>query len=147
MYSRKIRIVFLLLIMMGLAAYAGFAVAADYGAPGTDSDPLVTKSFVENYVKEALGSAGKTGLQWQIKNLSTNHEFICGAGTNFIVRTGSAVVVDPTGSGIPDLTSGVNVANGKPAARDHLYIVPRSDGRGIRAQSPVVIMYLGDGGK
>jgi hypothetical protein len=147
MYLRKIWLVFLLLMATGLAVYAGFALAADYGAPGTDSDPLVTKSYVENYVRDALASAGKTGLQWQIKNLSVNEEFICVAGTNFIVRTGSAVVVDPTGSGIPDLTSGVNVANGKPATRDHLFIVPRSDGRGIRAQSPVIIMYLGDEGK
>jgi len=144
---RKVWLAVLLFMVVVLAVYAGFAVAADYGAPGTNSDPLVTKSFVENYMKETLGSAEKTGLQWQIKNLSVNQEFICGAGTNFIVRTGSAVIIDPTGSGIPDLTSGANITNGKPATRNHLFIVPRADGRGISAQTPVIVMYLGDGGK
>ncbi|MGQ9824707.1 MAG: hypothetical protein ACUVSK_06890, partial [Desulfotomaculales bacterium] len=120
---------------------------ADQGEPGSVQDPLVTKSCVENYVREMLGSAASGDFQWRIKNIPAGQVFLGGAGTEFIVRTGSARVVDPTGNGIPDLTAGANVDDGSAAALNHLFLIPRADGRGIRAQSPVIIMYRGGEGK
>jgi len=145
MAGRKVVVAVLLVLAAAAAGYATLAAAADQGEPGSRLDPLVTKSFVEKYVQEVLGTAGSPGLQWQVKNLSAGQQFIGGAGTEFIVRTGNAAVVDPTGSGLPDVTAGTSVANGRPAAQNHLFIIPRSDGRGIRAQSPVIIMYRGGG--
>ncbi|MCL6561048.1 MAG: hypothetical protein K6U74_20125 [Firmicutes bacterium] len=147
MIRRKAWLAILLVFAAAIAGYAGLAGAADRGEPGSSLDPLVTKSFVEKYVKEILGTGGSGEFQWQIKNLTAGQEFICGTGTEFIVRTGDAVVIDPGGSGIPDVTAGVNVTNGKPAARNHLFIVPRSDGRGILAQTAVIVMYRGGGVK
>lgn len=147
MIRRKMFFAALLVFLVALAGYLGLAAAADQGEPGSSLDPLVTKSFVEKYVKDVLGTTSSAGLQWQIKTLTAGQEFIGGAGTELIVRTGRAVVVDPTGSGLPDVTAGVNVTNGGPAALNHLFIIPRSDGRGIRAQSTVIIMYRGGGVK
>ena len=145
MAGRKVVAAVLLVLAVAAVGYATLAAAADQGEPGSRLDPLVTKSFVEKYVQEVLGTAGSPGLQWQVKSLSAGQQFIGGAGTEFIVRTGSATVVDPTGSGIPDVTAGASVTNGRPAAQNHLFIIPRPDGRGIRAQSPVIIMYRGGG--
>ncbi|MEW6274058.1 MAG: hypothetical protein AB1556_02960 [Bacillota bacterium] len=147
MQGRKALLALLLVLAAAAAGYAGLAAAADEGEPGSRLDPLVTKSFVEKYVKEVLGTNGPAEFQWLVKNLTAGQEFTAGAGTEIIVRTGNAVAVDPTGSGIPDVTAGANITDGQPVARNHLLIIPRSDGRGIRAQSPVIIMYRGAGAK
>ncbi|MCL6557360.1 MAG: hypothetical protein K6U74_00905 [Firmicutes bacterium] len=143
--EKSVILVFLLLVALALAGYLGLARAADQEEPGSRLDPLVTKSFVEKYVRDALGAAGSGDFQWRIKNLSAGQEFLGGAGTEFIVRTGSAVIIDPTGSGVPDLTSGTNAGSGEAVALNHLYLVPRADGRGIRAQSGVIVMFRGGG--
>lgn len=147
MTKRKIFLAVLSVFAIALAVYGRLAVAAGQDEPGSRSDPLVTKSFVEKYVKEVLGPTASAELQWQVKNLATGQEFTGGAGTEFIVRTGQAIIIDPKGSGIPDLTAGTNVTNDQSVTRNHLYIIPRPDGRGIRAQSPVIIMYRGGGVK
>lgn len=149
MLKRKILTAILLVAVVASAGYAGLAIAADSGEPGSRLDPVVTKSFVEQYVeeyvKEILNTTGSSGFQWQIKTVAAGQVFTGGAGTEFIIRSGNAVIVDPVGSGIPDLTAGTNAANGHPAARDHLFLIPRADGRGIRAQSAVIVMYRGGG--
>ncbi|AGL03605.1 hypothetical protein [Desulfoscipio gibsoniae] len=143
----KAVMVSLLLIAVAIIGYAGLA-AASGGEPGSAADPLVTKSFVEKYVQEYIGGLGSLGgsssLEWIVKNLETGQEFIGKAGTEIIVRSGSAVVVDPSsGGGIPDLTAGKNVLAGQVVENNHLLSLPRSDGRGIQAQKPTTIMYRG----
>jgi len=142
----KAVMVSLLLMAAAIIGYAGLA-AASSREPGSTSDPLVTKSFVEKYVQDyinGLGSLGSSGsLEWSVKELETGQEFIGKAGTEIIVRSGSAVVVDPSGGGIPDLTDGNNVMAGQLVKNNHLLSLPRSDGRGIQAQKPTIIMYRG----
>jgi len=141
----KAVIVTLLLMAAVIIGYAGLA-AASSSDPGSTSDPLVTKSFVEKYVQDyisSLGSAGGGSLEWTVKELKTGEEFIGKAGTEIIVRTGIAMVVDPSGGGIPDLTDGSNVMAGQMVKNNHLLSLPRSDGRGIHAQQPTIIMYRG----
>jgi hypothetical protein len=145
--AKKAVLALLVVLAAVTAGYLGLARAADQGEPGSVQDPLVTKSFVENYVREMLGSTGSGDFRWRIKSIPAGQDFLGGEGTEFIVRTGSARVVDPTGNGIPDLTAGANVNDGSAAALNHLFLIPRADGRGIRAQSPVIIMYRGGEGK
>lgn len=136
-------------VLLGLAlaaagGYAKFAGAAG-GEPGSAADPLVTKSYVEeyvaNYVQKALQNV--QGPAWQVKVVPAGRSFLGGAGTEFILRAGTAVAVDPTGNGIPDVTAGTSLPAGQPVAANHLYIVPRDDGRGFLAKSEVVVMYRG----
>ncbi len=142
----KAVLVSLLLVAAAMIGYAGLA-AADSRDPGSISDPLVTKSFVEKYVQEYINNlvpqGGSGSLVWTVVNLEAGQEFIGKAGTEIIVRSGSAVVVDPSSGGIPDLTDGKNVMAGQVVANNHLLSVPRSDGRGIQAQKPATIMYRG----
>ncbi|PUA34514.1 hypothetical protein C8Z91_35350 [Paenibacillus elgii] len=53
-----------------------------------------------------------------------------GAGTEFIVRTGKVVAVS-SDDGIPDVTSGKDIAAGATVELNHLLIVPR-EGRGVK---------------
>ncbi|TYO93259.1 hypothetical protein [Desulfallas thermosapovorans] len=142
----KAVLVALLLMAAVITGYAGLA-AADGGDPGSAGDPLVTRSFVERYVQEYIAGLGLSGgsasLEWVVAELETGQEFIGKAGTEIIVRSGSAVVVDPSGGGIPDLTAGKNVMAGQVVENNHLFSLPKSDGRGIKAQKPTIIMYRG----
>jgi len=148
MQFNKQRLVWICLLVLaaGVVGYGGLAAAGAAGDPGSAGDPLVTRSFVEKYVQDymsEIGTVGGDSLEWSVAELAEGQEFIGKAGTEFIVRTGSAVVVDPSGSGIPDLTAGKNVLAGQAAANNHLFTIPRSDGRGIRAQKQTIIMYRG----
>ncbi|OAT79847.1 hypothetical protein A6M21_15390 [Desulfotomaculum copahuensis] len=132
-----------------LLGYAGLALAAG-NDPGSSSDPLVSKSYVENYVAQYVQNAlkaipgnGGGNSQWQVKTVPAGQAFTGAAGAEFILRSGQALAVDPTGSGMPDLTAGSNLTAGRAVAANHLYLVPRADGRGFKAQTNVVIMYMG----
>jgi len=136
----------LCLALVAVVGYAGLASALDGGNPGSVNDPLVTRSFVEKYVNEVfrdIGPSGGASFEWEIAELEPGEEFIGTAGTEFIVRSGAAVVVDPSGSGILDLTAGANLTTGKLAEKNHLFSIPRADGRGIQAQKPTIILFRG----
>ncbi len=68
------------------------------------------------------------------------------AGTEFIIRAGKAVLVDPPGSGVPDITAGTNVRAGSTLALNHQLIIPRADGRGFISlgDKNVIVMYRGE---
>jgi len=144
------------LLVLGLVmvtAVAGLGISnlasANYGDPGSSSDPLVTRSYVDNLVQKKFEEYASTvqpgggSLKWQVKTLQEGETFIGTAGTEFILRGGAAVIVDPTGSGIPDITSGSNYTAGKQIPSNHLFTLPRSDGRGIKATKQAIIMYRG----
>ena len=139
----------LLLLALCIAGYAGLALAGEGGSPGSVNDPLVTKSFVVKYVQDSLAQlaqdkgGGGGSLEWGTSALEPGQQFIGKSGTEFIVRSGEAVVVDPSGSGIVDLTAGSNVSAGKTAEKNHLFTIPRADGRGVTAVKPTIIMYRG----
>ena len=154
-FFKKKKIWSLILLLSGLVVFfwVGLVLAQGNDEPGTSADPLVTKSYVtefvgryfqeniETSVKKILSENGTGGTQWQIKSVSAGQDFTGGVGTEFILRTGTALVLDPTGSGIPDLTVGTNLTTGKVVPPNHLILIPRADGRGIRAQTTVVIMH------
>ena len=133
-------IIFFVLAGLLLCGYAVFAEVSGSGSPGSDSDPLVSKSFVEKYVQDFIKDSSG---DWQTVQLSSGKVLSCGSGAEFVVRSGKAVTVDSTGNGIPDLTDGISVMAGQTVAKNHLFLVPRSDGRGVKAVGTVWIMYKG----
>ncbi|MFZ5596407.1 MAG: hypothetical protein ACOY31_05275 [Bacillota bacterium] len=149
----KNRVIPVIVVLAGVLLFgAALAGAAGAGDPGSASDPLVTKSYIDarvnELVKEKVDSALKdykteNTSSWEVVNLSPGQRVECEAGTELIVRAGTTLVVDPVGSGIPDVTEGSNIRAGKKVALDHLLIIPRTDGRGVDAQSKAIIMYRG----
>lgn len=130
--------------------------------PGTTDDPVVTKSYVDQQIQQALngGGGGSTnptnptnptepsqGAD-EVKNvaLKPGKILIADAGTEFIVRSGNAVIYTEVSSGVADLTDGKDLLNGETAPKNHLLSFPR-EGRGIQVKegqtSNLIVMVRG----
>lgn len=130
------------------------------GQPGSADDPLVTKSYVDEQIRNALSGkpvgessgqapassaeiealkqriaqleaeAGKASVPYTVVKLKAGHTLIGEEGTEFIVRTGEAYIHSSPENGIADVTEGIDLANGTLIPKNHLLLVPRS-GRGV----------------
>ena len=108
----------------------GFA-AGDPALPGSEQDPLVSRSYVD------------AKMQMVVVEVPAGKRLIGVAGTEIIVRSGSATAIDTLLGGLSDVTEGKDLKNGDAAPANHLLIVPRDDGRGIAASTPLFVMVRG----
>lgn len=90
-----------------------------------DSGKTTTTPVVDN-----PSQTGSTNLS--VIKLDPGQSIYGGAGTEIIVRTGKVTIVSSDDNGIPDVTSGKDIAAGAVVDLNHLLIVPR-DGRGIKS--------------
>ncbi len=173
MKARKLGITALIATIVTVSlAYASNIQTSD---PGSSSDPLVSKSYVDKKVSEVLnvvsngGTAQTTLSQKDTDDLMLQVDFLVKQylsenglkndgngsssssdstafkpvnvvvgqtlvgeeGSEIILRRGKAVAV--TGQdGIVDLTSGGELFNGNAVSINHLLMVPRTDGRGVK---------------
>ena len=155
-------------------------VQAAGSVPGSDSDPLITSSYLDKKIQEIVTTlqnsdksietalnqkilqtsenlavidkklenlskeSGQTSSQgFEVINLLSGKKIICEASTEVILRAGKASVVSETSAGLSDVTAGGDIKAGETIVKDHLLIIPRSDGRGVRAETTVVIMVKG----
>jgi hypothetical protein len=112
------------------------AVRAASGAPGSESDPLVTQSYVDKLLSEA----GGVFLPVEV---TAGGKLIGGAGAEIIVRSGEATIVSNENNGVSDLTAGLDLMTGAYAPPNHLLLVPRDDGRGVAATTDLWVMVRG----
>lgn len=120
--------------------------------PGTADDPVVTKSYVDQAIQQAIGGGGgsstpsppsapSTGGSGggsseegiKIVEVKPGKILVAAAGAEFIVRSGKAVIYSADSNGVADLTDGKDIANGGAVANNHLLSFPR-EGRGIQVQ-------------
>jgi hypothetical protein len=138
------------LLLLGAAAiFVVFAVGvkADIGEPGSQTDPIVSKSYVDKMfleLKQYVESKKGDSVTLEIIYLEKGQKLIGDKGTEIILRSGSAKIVDSIYGGLADVTSGKDLKKGENAPQNHLLIVPRDDGRGLIAESSVVIMVRGN---
>ena len=140
-----------LTVMCGMAVYAA-------ASAGSADDPIVTKSYVDKAVNDALsafeknhsdgggsvtGSAPDQGYSFEVVKIKEGERLICGEGTEIVVRSGKASAIDNGKDGISDISTGADLKTGDAAESNHLLIVPRSDGRGIKASTEVYAMVKG----
>ncbi len=124
--------------------------------PGGSDDPLITKSYIENTVMPAIkeyvegkiaeitgGENNSTNSSFQVVEAKDGKEIICSAGTEIILRMGQATIIATEKGGLADTTAGFDLGNETPMPSNHLLIVPLSDGRGIKAQSDIIVMIKG----
>ena len=137
------RIIALGVLLFALLAYGGFVWAKGSGDPGSASDPLVTRSFVERYISDRLSEIEIDVSQWKIVRVEAGGTVIGFAGTELVLRSGKAVCIDPTANGILNVTDGGNVFDGQAVPRNNMLVFPRSDGRGLKAKTTLYIMYRG----
>lgn len=160
--NKKLKIAIAIAILSGTSLYAADNLI------GTQSDPLVTKSYVDALVAKITGGSSSnvearlsaqeeliSTLSQQIANLeSSKSSFeivtvqagstIYGKqGSEMIIRSGEGNIVASSVGGIQDVTDGVDLSGGMKAPNNNLLIVPREDGRGISAHKTMVIMVRG----
>lgn len=132
------------IVVLGIAGAMLFSGLA-YSEPGTAEDPLISlsyleekldeiKDYIDSKIKETSTSPG-TGTSIDaglvVVELFNGQLLIGEAGSEIILRSGSATAVTSPLGGLSDVTSGVDIGEGKSIPPNHLLIIPRSDGRGI----------------
>ena len=105
------------------------------------------KQYIESRLAEVGGGSGSaaavTADKFNVVNASAGQQIICSAGTELILRMGSASVIATEKGGIADTTDGFDLADGTFMPANHLLIVPVSDGRGVRATTDIIVMIKG----
>lgn len=97
--------------------------------PGTQDDPLITKSYAEKF------------YGWRLETLSPGNYVLMKTGCEAVVRSGKAVVA---GGEIVSLTRGASLVPGMSAAPNHELLSPKGDGRGIKIYSTAYVLLRGD---
>lgn len=135
--SRKKLIAFVLCaLMVGACLGAGVYAAVNYG---TQDDPLITKSYVDNVLVPQLEKEFADRLEAEMPDspensgdfvlvtLSSGDKLSLSSGCELILREGSAMC---TGSSavMVDTTGGVSLQSGAYLLANHLYVVSVQDG-------------------
>jgi F0F1-type ATP synthase membrane subunit c/vacuolar-type H+-ATPase subunit K len=141
-----------LFALAAAALITGFAALLSGGAPGSATDPLVSKSYVDQRIdeisaggmtdaaKETLVSeavarlepllSARAGLSYAPVRATLGQTIIGGEGAEIILRSGTADAVSASPDGLADVTGGFDIGAGSTISLNHLLIVPRGDGRG-----------------
>ena len=131
-----------------------------FSEPGSDTDPLVTLSYVNKavdgikvYIDEKIANidiiagsngSGNTSNELVIVNVNKGDYLIGKAGTELILRGGKAKVVGGPLGGLSDVTKGDELNHDQAVSHNHLLIIPRSDERGIYATEDAIFMVKGE---
>ena len=115
-------------IVAGMLLFcSGVSVGASTNEPGSASDPLITKSYLEAQLKNVGGG-------YDCITLAKGETLEFTQGAQVILYTGSAKVK----GNLVDITDGVLCNEGAKVTRYHSYLVP-ADGSGFKAEATCVI--------
>lgn len=137
--SKRFKIISVLIVICLIGAVTVIA------GPGSTDDPLVTKSYVDEKIRQIVGSGSGGGSSEIITlQLKAGDILMAGSGSEFILRSGKATAYGDGSNGIPNVTSGSDIAIGRAIPTNSLLIFPRDDGRGIKVTSgPAWVMIRG----
>ena len=137
---------FIAVIACGIIAFTAVSTASTY-TPGSSGDPVVTKSYVDTKLAEikALITQGEggTSASYVPLRLDAGKTLLGGEGTEIILRSGEATGIDNGANGISDITAGKDMRTGEALSLNHLFLIPREDGRGIRATTEIWVLIRG----
>ena len=150
---KKLRMTAVFCIVAVLLGSVGAYAATNYG---TESDPLITLSYLNEVLKpelqqsytqktkdsiEALEAriAEEAGGAYASVTVNANQTLTCKGGCEFLVRSGSALVT----TGFLNLTEGKELAANDWLMKHHLYLAV-SDGAAVKANGETVLMIRGE---
>ncbi len=156
----KKKYTYLVIAVAAIALVFISTVFANPPSPGAEQDPLVSKSYVDNLVADAIKIASgtnatggssidmdriisevkselsKTSVEAYVPVNATKGQTIIGhEGTEIILRSGKATALCPESNGVVNVSSGSDLLNGAEVKANNLLIVPRYDGRGVYVTS------------
>ncbi|MEA4988729.1 MAG: hypothetical protein VB095_11765 [Anaerovorax sp.] len=112
------------------------------GSPGSEDDPVVTKSYVDDKIA-SISQGGTSAATYKAISVEAGQTLLGKEGTEIILRSGEATALDNGTNGISDVTAGTDLWSGNAVAANHLLLVPREDGRGIKAKTIIWVMVRG----
>lgn len=123
-------------IVLGAALLfgAGMGVGAAGSEPGSNVDPIVTKSYVDSQITEI-----KQDGMYQEVTLASGKKLSCGAGAQIIVISGEA----KSTASLVDITDGSKLAKNKKISQNHSYLVT-SKNTGIKATKNAKVFVIGN---
>ena len=162
MKTKKITMIVLIILAMILSAGLGAYAASNYGS---SSDPLVTKSYLDDVLTPSImekfasklaaakaelagsvsGKGGQTsGDGYTLVTLSKGQKIVGKVGCELLLRIGTATCEAQYSPGLVDVSTGGTLENGKTLTANHLYMVTIED-HGVKATaSTVKILVRGD---
>ncbi len=161
-------------IVIATCILAGGTIFA--AAIGTESDPLVSKSYVDSKIEQVLTlinsngtgsggtidtdaiaeqvmekinqsdlSGGSVAVDGYVPvSVAVGQTIYGGEGTELILRAGKGSISLSGVDGIADITTGGELKNGSAATKNHLMIVPRKDGRGVKVTEAAWFLVKGE---
>lgn len=154
------------------------ATAMAASVVGTEADPLVSKSYVDDKIGKVLelvnnmggtgstaavdkdaivqevleqigdvsgGSISADGLGYVPVSAAVGQTVVGGEGTEIILRAGKGkVAIDGGVAGLVDITTGKELNNGAAVTMNHMMIVPRADGRGVKVTEAAWFLIKGE---
>ncbi len=133
----------MLCLLITVAVFLGLTVMVNYAAPGDESDPIVTKSYLETVFWDKVKGLTGGSAGFEIVDVPEGKQIICDASTELILRKGTGVVIATEKGGIANVTASVDLPSGESVPANSLLIVPLGDGRGFVATSDVIVMVKG----
>ncbi len=116
------------ILLLGLVIAMTAVHMAGAQSPGTVADPLVSKSFVDHFLKfRSIMLPADAVLSPQ-------------PGTMLIVRSGQLRLEAPKGKAVIDLTAGREIAGGNDLPHNHLIIVPESGDYLLKARKATMLL-------
>ncbi|SCG83913.1 hypothetical protein DW1_2349 [Proteiniborus sp. DW1] len=115
------------------------------GNTNSDNSEIQRLKEENEAIKKQLAqiAANSPGSGLEIVELKDGQRLICGAGTEIILRSGSAKAIVSELGGLSDLTGGKDLASNEPISLNHLIVIPRDDGRGAYVERFAIFMVKG----
>lgn len=130
---KKTKLIICMLLVLCFIFGAGYAVGAATAEPGSNGDPLVSKSYLENRISAVEKQSGLQSV-----TISKGKQLVCSKGAQLVVISGS---VKATGA-LSDITDGKRIAKNKTVSNDHSVVVVK-DKTGIKATKSAVVFVAG----
>ncbi len=147
-----------LLIQTAVAAVVVVSAVVFAAEPGTENDPVVSKSYVDNKIEELLKtlesggtintdsatSADMSKFKYVPVHVGVGQQLIGGEGTEIILRVGRSFAVVSGTESLVDVTAGTEMNDKAEIKKNHIIIVPRNDGRGVRVVEDAWFLVKGE---
>lgn len=106
-----------------------------YAEPGTESDPVVTLSYIREIFKPEM--------TFKVVEVPAGKCLYGEAGTEMVLRMGKGSIIATEKGGVADLTAGNDLSEGKDIPANHHLLVPVEDGRGLYLTAKSLVMVKG----
>jgi len=94
-------------------------------------------------LKDTINNLKVSSSSLEIVELNANQKIILEAGSEIILRAGTAYAITSDQGGLSDVTSGVDIQANESIPRNHQLVIPRSDGRGVYVDNYAIFMVIG----